>query len=128
MLPLLESALFTVMRAVTNGTLASADVRFKKGAAACVIMASGGYPVKYEKGFEITMDADTAEHVFVAGAEQKNGRLITSGGRVLGVTATAESLEQAIAAAYKRVQKISFKNAFYRKDIGKKALEAGKES
>ncbi len=127
-LPLLESDLFTVMRAVTNGTLASADVRFKKGAAACVIMASGGYPVKYEKGFEITMDADTAEHVFVAGAEQKNGRLITSGGRVLGVTATAESLEQAIAAAYERVQKISFKNAFYRKDIGKKALEAGKES
>ena len=127
-LPLLESDLFTVMRAVTNGTLKNTEVRFKSGAAACVIIASGGYPVSYRKGFEIKMDESVRSSVFVAGAEIKDGRLVTSGGRVLGVTATAPTLEEALCAAYAKAEKISFKNAFYRKDIGLKALNAGKEN
>lgn len=127
-LPLLESDLFTVMRAVTNGTLKDVDVSFKKDAAACVVMASGGYPKSYEKGFEIKINESVRDSVFVAGAQNKNGRLLTSGGRVLGVTATAATLEKALCAAYEKVDKISFKNAFYRKDIGLKALECGKEN
>lgn len=126
-LPLLESDLFTVMRAVTNGTLKNTEVRFKNGAAACVIIASGGYPVSYRKGFEIKMDESVKDSVYVAGAEIKNGRLVTSGGRVLGVTATALTLKEAICAAYEKAEKVSFNNAFYRKDIGSKALNAGKE-
>lgn len=126
-LPLLESDLFTVMRAVTNGTLKNTEVRFKSGAAACVIIASGGYPVSYRKGFEIKMDESVKDSVYVAGAEIKNGRLVTSGGRVLGVTATALTLKEAICAAYAKAEKISFKNAFYRRDIGSKALNARKE-
>ena len=127
-LPLLESDLFTVMRAVTNGTLKDMDVRFKNDAAACVIMASGGYPKSYEKGFEITMDESVKESVYIAGAQNKGGKLLTSGGRVLGVTATAPTLKEALCAAYEKAEKISFKNAFYRKDIGLKALECGKEN
>ena len=126
-LPLLESDLFTVMRAVTNGTLKETGVRFKNCAAACVIIASGGYPVSYRKGFEIKMDESVKDSVYVAGAEIKNGRLVTSGGRVLGVTATALTLKEAICAAYEKAEKVSFNNAFYRKDIGSKALNAGKE-
>ena len=127
-LPLLESDLFTVMRAVTNGTLKNTEVRFKNCAAACVIIASGGYPVSYRKGFEIKMDESVKDSVYVAGAEIKNGRLVTSGGRVLGVTATALTLKEAICAAYEKAEKVSFNNAFYRKDIGSKALNAGKEN
>lgn len=127
-LPLLESDLFTVMRAVTNGTLKNTEVRFKSGAAACIIIASGGYPVSYRKGFEIKMDESVKDSVYVAGAEIKNGRLVTSGGRVLGVTATALTLKEAICAAYEKAEKVSFNNAFYRKDIGLKALNAGKEN
>ena len=127
-LPLLESDLFTVMRAVTNGTLKNTEVRFKSGAAACVIIASGGYPVSYRKGFEIKMDESVKSSVFVAGAEIMDGRLVTSGGRVLGVTATAPTLKEARCAAYEKVEKISFENAFYRRDIGLKALNAGKEN
>ena len=127
-LPLLESDLFTVMRAVTNGTLKEPEVRFKNGAAACVIIASGGYPVAYRKGFEIKMDESVKDSVYVAGAEIKDGRLVTSGGRVLGVTATAPTLKEALCAAYEKAEKISFENAFYRRDIGLKALNAGKEN
>ena len=116
------------MRAVTNGTLKNTEVRFKNGAAACVIIASGGYPVSYKKGFEIKMDESVKDSVFVAGAENKDGRLVTSGGRVLGVTATAPTLKEALCAAYKKAEKISFENAFYRRDIGLKALNAGKEN
>ena len=125
-LPLLESDLFTVMRAVTNGTLKETEVKFKNGAAACVIIASGGYPKSYQKGFEIKMDESVKNSVYVAGAEIKDGRLVTSGGRVLGVTATAPTLKEALYAAYKKAEKISFNNAFYRRDIGLKALNAGK--
>jgi len=123
-LPLLESDLLTVMQAVTEGRLAEVEVRFKKAASCCVVMASQGYPVSYEKGFEITIPADLEAEVYVAGAVRKDGKLLTNGGRVLGVVATAETLPEAIEKAYADVEKVHFDNAFYRHDIGKKALEA----
>ncbi len=127
-LPLLESDLLTVMQAVTEERLDEVEVRFSKGHAACVIMASGGYPVSYKKGFPIAIPADLSAEVFVAGAEQKDGVLCTSGGRVLGVTAVKESLEEALAASYAAVERISFEGAYYRHDIGARALMARKES
>ncbi len=127
-LPLLESDLLTVMQATTNGTLAQQDVCFSDGSACCVIMASAGYPQAYEKGYEITIPEEQLAHVYVAGAKKENGKLLTDGGRVLGVTATADSLEQAIQQAYEKASTISFANAFYRKDIGKKALAAREEN
>ena len=123
-LPLLESDLLTVMQAVTNGTLADTEVKFRDKKACCVIMASEGYPVKYAKGFEITIPEEIEESVYVAGAEIKDGRLVTSGGRVLGVTAIADTLADAVSDSYGLVKKISFENAFYRTDIGKRALAA----
>ena len=126
-LPLLESDLLTVMRACREGTLSDTEVKFSDGAACCVVLASKGYPEKYEKGYEITMDKDIDADVFVAGAKRRSGKLLTDGGRVLGVTATAEDLQAAVAKAYKQVKKVRFANAYYRKDIGKRALEA-KES
>ena len=123
-LPLLKSDLFTIMQATTNGTLAETPVEFENKNAACVIMASKGYPVSYEKGYEITIPEEIADCVFVAGAVKKDGKLLTSGGRVLGVTAIADTLKEAIDASYDMVEKIHFDNAFYRHDIGKRALEA----
>ena len=123
-LPLLKSDLFTIMKATTDGTLADTPVEFYDKSAACVIMASEGYPVAYEKGYEITIPSDIADKVFVAGAVEKDGRLLTSGGRVLGVTAIADTLEEAVADSYAMVGQISFGNAFYRHDIGKRALMA----
>ncbi len=121
-LPLLRSDLFTIMQAVTNETLAETDVTFSSDSACCVIMASNGYPTKYEKGFEIT--ADSFDGVYVAGAVLEDNKLKTSGGRVLGVTDTAPTLEEAIQKAYKKVETIHFDNAFYRHDIGSRALKA----
>ena len=121
-LPLLESDLFTVMQAVTNKSLAQTEVKFKKECACCVIMASCGYPQKYEKGFPITFPEEIANQVYIAGAAVKDGELVTSGGRVLGATALAPSLEEAVRAAYALVDQIHFENAYYRHDIGKKAL------
>lgn len=126
-LPLLESDLLTVMQAVTNGTLADCEVKFMNKHACCVIMASQGYPVKYEKGYEITIPEEISPSVYVAGAALKDSRLVTSGGRVLGVTALGGTLENAISDAYGLVSKISFGSAFYRRDIGAKALAAYKE-
>jgi len=123
-LPLLESDLLTVMQACRNGTLAETEVKFAKGSACCVIMASKGYPEIYEKGFEITIPEEVAGHVYVAGAKLQDGKLLTNGGRVLGVTGTAEDLKSAIAKAYERVEKVHFDNAFYRRDIGQRALKA----
>jgi len=123
-LPLLESDLLTVMQAVTNETLADTDVKFSDGHACCVVMASKGYPQKYESGFEITIPAQITDSVYVAGAKVDDGKLKTAGGRVLGVTATADTLEGAINAAYAKVEKISFANAYCRKDIGQRALKA----
>ena len=122
-LPLLESDLLTIMKATTNGTLAETEVKFKDGAAACIVMASNGYPSKYESGFELKIDSSVADGVFVAGAKLEDNVLKTAGGRVLGVTATANDLKTAINLAYKNVEKVKFDNAFYRKDIGKKAME-----
>ncbi|MDD6270980.1 MAG: phosphoribosylamine--glycine ligase [Ruminococcus sp.] len=122
-LPLLESDLLTVMRAVTDENLADCEVKFSDKSACCVIMASEGYPVKYEKGYEITIPEEVEDNVYVAGAKLENGKLLTNGGRVLGVTKIADTLEQAIALSYNAVEKVCFGNAYYRHDIGQKALK-----
>ena len=127
-LPLLESDLFTVMQAVTNGMLDKTDVRFKNGCAACVIMASDGYPQKYQSGFELHIDESVKDSVFIAGAKRENGVLKTAGGRVLGVTATADTLKKALDSAYEKVNHVHFENAFWRKDIGAKALCKAEEN
>ncbi len=126
-LPLLESDLLTVMQATTNGTLKDTEVKFSQKSACCVIMASSGYPAGYEKGFEIMIPETIRSNVYVAGAAFKNDALVTNGGRVLGATAVADSLEEAIAGAYDMVKTIRFDNAFYRKDIGRRAMEAGRK-
>lgn len=122
-LPLLESDLLTIMRHVSAGTLEQAEVKFSKKSACCVIMASEGYPKSYEKGFPITLPENNSQ-IFVAGAKEKDGKLLTDGGRVLGVTETADTLAEAIEKAYGTVKTVHFENAYYRKDIGKKALAA----
>lgn len=123
-LPLLESDLLTIMQSVTNGTLSETEVKFSDKKACCVIMASEGYPVKYEKGYEISINPEIAEKVYIAGAKIADGNLLTNGGRVLGVTEIADTLSDAIKNAYKSVEKIGFGNAFYRHDIGARALKA----
>ena len=123
-LPLLKSDLLTIMQATTNGTLAQTPVEFSSGAACCVVLASQGYPTHYEKGFPITMTEETAAHTYVAGAKEEDGRLVTSGGRVLGVTAVAEDLPKAIEEAYRLAQGVTFENAYCRRDIGQRALAA----
>lgn len=125
-LPLLESDLLTIMQACAKGTLSETEVKFSEKSACCVVMASSGYPENYEKGFEIHMDADIDGEVYVAGAKLEGEKLVTSGGRVLSVVATAESLPAAIEKAYAQVPKVRFQNAFYRRDIGRRALQAGK--
>ena len=126
-LPLLESDLFTIMRAVTEERLAEVEVKFKDASACCVILASRGYPGSYEKGYPLEIPADARESVFVAGAALKDGKLLTSGGRVLGCTAVAETLPQAIEAAYALADRVKFENAFCRRDIGQRALRAKAE-
>ena len=125
-LPLLESDLLTIMQATTNGTLAQTEVKFRDDYACCVILASQGYPTAYEKGYPISIPEEIASHVYVAGAAQKDGQLVTSGGRVLGVTAVADSLKEAIREAYAMAETIRFDNCYYRHDIGARALEAGR--
>ncbi|MBO7250925.1 MAG: phosphoribosylamine--glycine ligase [Clostridia bacterium] len=126
-LPLLESDLFDIMRACADGTLADTEVKFRDGAACCVIMASDGYPQKYASGFEIKFEDGIEKNVYVAGAKLDGGKLLSAGGRVLGVTATADTLDKAIERAYAGVTKVSFENAYFRRDIGKKALAAFSE-
>ena len=125
-LPLLESDLLTIMQATTNGTLAQTEVKFRDDYACCVILASKGYPTAYEKGYPISIPGEIASHVYVAGAARKDGQLVTSGGRVLGVTAIADSLKEAIREAYAMTETIRFDNCYYRHDIGARALEAGR--
>ena len=127
-LPLLESDLLTVMQAVASETLADTPVRFRDGAACCVIVASKGYPVSYESGFPMLLPPDEKESfIYVAGAKKgDDGALLSAGGRVLGVTAVKDTLEEAIAAAYEMTAKVQFENGFYRHDIGAKALAAKK--
>ncbi len=126
-LPLLESDLLTVMQAVTNGTLDKTEVKFSDKNACCVIMASKGYPTAYEKGYEISIPETAASNVYVAGAALKDGKLVTSGGRVLGVTNIGTTLKDAIKGAYALVDTIKFDNAYYRNDIGMRALKAGED-
>ena len=126
-LPLLESDLLTVMQAVTEERLADTPVKFKNGHACCVVMASKGYPGTYEKGYEIAIPTAVADTVYVAGAARQNGKTVTSGGRVLGVTAVADTLPEAISEAYRKVETIHFENAYYRHDIGARAMAAYKE-
>ena len=113
------------MLAVTEGRLAEEEVRFSSGHACCVVLASSGYPESYEKGFEITIPEDVLPHVVVAGAALKEGKLVTSGGRVLGVTASADTLEEAIRLAYARAERVTFANKYLRRDIGRRALACG---
>ena len=123
-LPLLESDLLTVMRACTNGTLDQTEVKFADKHACCVITASSGYPESYKKGFAITMTDEAAKHTYVAGAKLEVGKLLTSGGRVTGTTAIADSLEEAVKEAYRLSDGVNFQNACRRSDIGQRALQA----
>ena len=125
-LPLLDTDLLTIMRAVEEERLSEIDVRFKGGAACCVILASGGYPEAYEKGKAIDLggaDALADTWVFHSGTAAKDGQLVTSGGRVLGVTATGDTLKTAIDRAYDAARRVHFDGMFMRSDIGKRALE-----
>ena len=126
-LPLLETDLLTIMQAVSEGRLKDVDVKFRKEHACCVVLASKGYPQSYEKGFEMTLP-ETApdEEIYIAGAKKDGDKLLTNGGRVLGAVARAETLPAAIEKAYALAEKIHFDNAYYRKDIGQRALKAGK--
>ena len=127
-LPLLEGSLLEIMLAVSEGRLADTEVRFSGKSACCVILASQGYPQTYEKGFPISLPETGAdEHIYIAGAAEKDGQLVTSGGRVLGATAVADTLPAAIERAYALAGRIHFDNAYCRRDIGQRALQAMKE-
>lgn len=122
-LPRLKSDLYDIMNAVIDGTLSQADVSFDDNAAACVVLASGGYPLKYQTGYEITglKEAEKAGGiVFHAGTALKDGATVTAGGRVLGVTGVSNTLSEAIEKAYRAAQKISFQEMHFRRDIGVK--------
>lgn len=118
-LPLMESDLVDLINKSLSQTLSQSKVAFKDNSACCIIAASEGYPLKYEKGFEITGIDNIDGKVFFAGAENKGDKLLTNGGRVLGVTALGENLEKAREKAYKEIGKINFKGIYYRRDIGK---------
>lgn len=123
-LPLLDTDLFTIMKACHDETLADVDIRWKDAAAACVIEASGGYPQKYEKGYEIYGLDENGQHegvtIFHAGTKLEDGKYLTNGGRVLGITATAENLSAALDKSYAAVKEIGFEKMHYRTDIGRK--------
>ena len=125
-LPLLESDLLEIMQATTNGTLAETEVKFADKHACCVVTASAGYPLSYEKGFEITMTEEAEKATFVAGAKLENGKLLTSGGRVTGTTAIADTLADAIKEAYRLADGVKFEKAYRRSDIGQRGLAAYK--
>jgi len=122
-LPLLKTDLLTIMKAVHDGTLDKISVEFSEGRACCVVMASGGYPQDYEKGKEITFTDTKDAIIYHAGTKLEDGKILTNGGRVLGVTATADTLPAAIEKAYEAVKGVSFEGAHYRSDIGKRAAQ-----
>ena len=126
-LPLLESDLLTIMEATAKGELDKTEVKFSDKSACCLVLASQGYPKKYETGYPITIPADLDAEVYVAGAKLDDGVLKTSGGRVLGVSAIGNTLKEAIDKAYREGAKVKFENAYCRKDIGAKALRAEEE-
>ncbi len=121
-LPLLKTDLFEIMRAVTDERLSDINIEWSTGSACCVVMASKGYPKSYETGYPIEIPKDLKADVTVAGAKLENGRLVTSGGRVLGVTAVGDTLPLAVETAYAAAGRIRFENAVYRRDIGTRAL------
>ena len=121
-LPLLKSDLLDIMIATTNGNLDKVKVEFENKSAACIIMASEGYPLEYKKGFAINIPKDIIERVYFAGVKKENEKLLTNGGRVLGITNIADTLDKAIKLSYEDARQISFEGAYYRKDIGEKAL------
>ena len=124
-LPLLESSLLEIMLASAKGTLAETAVKFSEKSACCVILASDGYPQKYEKGFPITLpETGENERIYIAGAAWKDGQLVTNGGRVLGAAAVADALPDAVRAAYALADRVQFENAYCRRDIGQRALAA----
>ncbi len=125
-LPLLESDLLTVMMATADEKLSEIEVKFADKSACCVVMASQGYPAKYETGYEMTIPEQLPHNaeVFVAGAKIEDGKLLTAGGRVLGVTAVADDLKTAVDHAYDAVKEVKFENARCRSDIGQRALAA----
>lgn len=124
-LPLLEGDLLEIMMATAEGRLTEEMVKFSNENACCVVMASKGYPQKYETGFPIQVEDDFRGILYVAGAKQsESGEILTGGGRVLGVVAKGDSLRAAVKEAYRQVEKVHFDNAYYRKDIGAKALDA----
>jgi phosphoribosylamine--glycine ligase len=112
------------MMATTNGTLADTEVKFADKHACCVILASNGYPTAYKKGFEMTFTEEALVATYVAGAKIENGKLVTSGGRVTGTTAIADSLAEAIKKAYRLSDGVKFEGAYRRTDIGQRALQA----
>lgn len=122
-LPLLESDLLDIMLAVEEEKLTKEMVKFSNKSACCVVMASNGYPVKYESGFKITVAEDFDDNLYIAGAKLNGDDVVTAGGRVLGVVAVEDDLVTAIEKSYKSVKKVYFDNAFYRNDIGAKALK-----
>ena len=126
-LPLLESDLLTVMEATAQGKLAETEVKFADKHACCVVLASNGYPKAYQSGYPITIPADLDAEVYVAGAKLDGDVLKTSGGRVLGVTAIGDTLEEAIEKAYAQAANVTFENAYCRRDIGARALQAKEE-
>ena len=123
-LPMLKSDLFTIMKACHDGTLADTDVEWADGACACVIEASGGYPQHYEKGYGIAGLDENGQYegvtVYHAGTKKADGKYLTNGGRVLGITATGKDLSEALEKAYAAVEHITFKDMHYRTDIGRK--------
>lgn len=124
-LPLLESDLFAIMRAVREGRLAETDIRWKKESAACIVLASGGYPEKYESGKLISglEDAEAAgATVYHAGTKKTDAGYVTAGGRVLGVTALGDTLADAVHSAYAAAEKIHFEGAHMRRDIGSRDM------
>ena len=121
-LPLLKSDLLDIMIATTNGNLDKVKVEFENKSAACIIMASEGYPLEYKKGFAINIPKDIIERVYFAGVKKENEKLLTNGGRVLGITNISDTLDKAIKLSYEDAKQISFEGAYYRKDIGEKAL------
>ena len=123
-LPLLESDLLDIMLACTEGRLKETEVRFSDKASCCLVKASSGYPEKYATGFPITVKGTLDAELYIAGAKLVDGKLLTSGGRVLGVTAVADTLKEAVDAAYRESGKVTFEGEFFRKDIGAKALAA----
>ena len=127
---MLKTDLLDIMEAIEEQRLSDLDIHWKRGACACVILASGGYPEKYETGKEITglNEKGQLEHaaVYHAGTKLDGERLLTAGGRVLGITASGDTLKAALDAAYAAASQVQFEKMHYRRDIGQRALAAGK--